>query len=109
MPRLTLKQLMDENAELNRQLQELRQVYHSMVEDLQGVCHDFGCLGGENRIGWLRERLSELRSCLIDNIDLYWGAKWRTITKDEGYTAYHKLDRAREAIRNSERHNTVNG
>lgn len=40
---------------------DVRASYNEMLESLNELCSEFGCLGGEHRINWLRSRLERLR------------------------------------------------
>lgn len=50
-----------ERAEKLAQARKTVDAYNDMIEQLQTLCDDFGCLGGEHRINWLRGRLERLR------------------------------------------------
>lgn len=51
-----------ERAEKLAQARKAVVAYNDLIEQLQGLCDDFGCLGGENRINWLRSRLEQIRN-----------------------------------------------
>lgn len=44
------------------------------------------------------EKIAELRKMLMYFIDLYFGAKWRDVKKEDGYITFHKLDEARKLL-----------
>ncbi len=47
----------------------VREAYSAMIEDIQNLCTEFGCLGGEHHINWIRsklQRLSELEALSPD-------------------------------------------
>lgn len=59
MPRVTKAMLLEENAKLKADLDEIRSGYWKIIEDLQRLGQDFGCQPGENRLTWLRAKLEE--------------------------------------------------
>ena len=47
-----------ERAERLHHAAEVVDAYNAVIEDLQQLCDEFGCMGGEHRINWLREQLT---------------------------------------------------
>jgi len=50
-----------EDAVLLKHARDVNDAYSELIEDLQNLCSEFGCLGGEHRINWLRTQLTFLR------------------------------------------------
>ena len=50
-----------EDAERNRSDRACREAYNALLEDLNDLCSEFGCLGGEHRLNWLRSQLKQSR------------------------------------------------
>ena len=50
-----------EDADRIANARDVRNSYNELVEGLQDICSEFGCLGGEHRLNWLRSRLARLR------------------------------------------------
>lgn len=50
-----------ERAARLAQAADIVECYNTTIEELQQLCSDFGCLGGQHRIKWLRSRLERLR------------------------------------------------
>lgn len=59
-----------EDAERNRSDRACREAYNSLLEDMNDLCSEFGCLGGENRLNWLRSRLERLRDLETNSMEL---------------------------------------
>lgn len=55
-----------EDAERLSESRSKAKAYNELIEQLQGICSEFGCLGGEHRINWLRSRLLRLRELETD-------------------------------------------
>lgn len=46
-----------------------RAAYEALLSRLQGLCTEFGCLGGENQLDWLRSRLTHLKH--LENLEAH--------------------------------------
>jgi hypothetical protein len=58
-----------EDAERIANATEVRESYNAMLEELNKLCSDFGCLGGEHRLNWLRAQLERLRH--LENLEAH--------------------------------------